>query len=69
MDRQDGAYRARRLGRTPIKSELEERIRDALVGGLSIRKAATKFSVNKSTVQRIGSPFGEAASGRRIGRK
>ena len=49
-----------RLGRPPVKPELEKRIRDALAGGLSIRKTADKFGVNKSTVQRIGSPFGSA---------
>ena len=42
-----------RLGRPPIKPELEERIREALKGGLSIRKTAAKFGVNKSTVQRV----------------
>jgi DNA invertase Pin-like site-specific DNA recombinase len=47
-----------RLGRPPIKPELEKRIRGALAGGLSIRKTAAKFGVNKSTVQRISSPFG-----------
>jgi DNA invertase Pin-like site-specific DNA recombinase len=51
-----------RLGRPPIKPELGERIREALKGGLSIRKTAAKFGINKSTVQRIGSPF-EASAG------
>lgn len=51
-----------RLGRPPIKPELGERIREALKGGLSIRKTAAKFGVNKSTVQRVGSPFVEGAS-------
>jgi DNA invertase Pin-like site-specific DNA recombinase len=52
-----------RLGRPPIKPELEDRIREALADGLSIRKTAHKFGVNKSTVQRVGRPFeGEAAS-------
>ena len=46
-----------RLGRPPVKPELEKRIRESLAGGLSIRKTAAKFGVNKSTVQRIGSPF------------
>src|SRR4249919_1728491 len=45
-----------RLGRPPVKPELEKRIREALAGGLSIRKTADKFGVNKSTVQRISSP-------------
>ena len=49
--------KGKRLGRPPIKPELKERIRNALAGGLSIRKAAAKFGVNKSTVQRVGSPF------------
>jgi DNA invertase Pin-like site-specific DNA recombinase len=51
-----------RLGRPPIKPELEKRIRGALAGGLSIRKTAAKFGVNKSTVQRINSPFGEGVT-------
>ena len=51
-----------RLGRPPVKPELEKRILEALADGLSIRKTADKFGVNKSTVQRIGSPFGEGAS-------
>lgn len=51
-----------RLGRPPVKPELKERIRESLAGGLSIRKAAAKFGVNKSTVQRIGSPFVEGAA-------
>ena len=45
--------KGKRLGRPPIKPELEERIREALKGGLSIRKTAAKFGVNKSTVQRV----------------
>jgi DNA invertase Pin-like site-specific DNA recombinase len=52
--------KGKRLGRPPIKPELGERIRAALAGGLSIRKAAAKFGVNKSTVQRVNSPFGGA---------
>jgi DNA invertase Pin-like site-specific DNA recombinase len=51
-----------RLGRPSIKPELEERIRGALAGGLSIRKTAAKFGVDPSTVQRVKHPF-EGASG------
>ena len=40
---------------------MEERIREALAAGMSILKAATKFGVNKSTVQRVKHPF-EVAS-------
>ena len=57
--------KGKRLGRPPIKPELAGRIREALAGGLSIRKAAAKFGVNKSTVQRINSPF-EGACGASI---
>ena len=51
----------KRLGRPRIKDGVEERIREALESGMSIRKAATKFGVNKSTVQRVKHPF-EVAS-------
>ena len=54
--------KGKRLGRPPIKPELEKQILEALADGLSIRKTADKFGVNKSTVQRIGSPFGGGAN-------
>ena len=50
----------KRLGRPPIADKLAERIRAALVGGMSVRKTAAKFEVNSSTVQRIAHPFGSA---------
>jgi DNA invertase Pin-like site-specific DNA recombinase len=46
-----------KLGRPPIPDNVRERILEAVKGGMSVRKAAAKFGVNKSTVQRIGSPF------------
>jgi DNA invertase Pin-like site-specific DNA recombinase len=50
--------KGKRLGRPPIKPAIEERIREALKAGMSIRKTAAQFGVNKSTVQRIGAgPF------------
>jgi DNA invertase Pin-like site-specific DNA recombinase len=49
--------KGKRLGRRPIADDVQERIREALKGSMSIRKTAVKFGVNKSTVQRIGSPF------------
>jgi DNA invertase Pin-like site-specific DNA recombinase len=62
-----GLARARdegkRLGRPPIKPQLEQRIRDALADGMTIRKAAARFGVNPSTVQRISRPFDSAAVG------
>jgi DNA invertase Pin-like site-specific DNA recombinase len=55
--------KGQRLGRPPIAPALAERIREALKGGMSIRKTAAKFAVNKSTVMRISaSPFAEDAS-------
>jgi DNA invertase Pin-like site-specific DNA recombinase len=61
-----GLVRARaagkHLGRPPIKPELETQIREALAGGLSIRKAADKFAVSTTTVQRVRRPFHESAS-------
>jgi DNA invertase Pin-like site-specific DNA recombinase len=58
-----GLARARdegkQLGRPPIPEALEERIREARRGGLSVRKAAAKFGVSPSTVQRI--PFAYVA--------
>jgi DNA invertase Pin-like site-specific DNA recombinase len=43
----------KRLGRPPIAEEVQERIRAALAGGLSVRKTAAQFKVNPSTVQSI----------------
>ncbi|HEY7764903.1 MAG TPA: recombinase family protein [Aestuariivirgaceae bacterium] len=53
--------KGQRLGRPPIPDAVRERILEAVKGGMSVRKVAAKFGVNKSTVQRIGSPF-ESAS-------
>src|SRR5262245_7271573 len=50
------------LGRPPIAPALEKRVREALAGGLSVRKTAAKFKINPSTVQRISRPF-EANAG------
>src|SRR5215467_4145123 len=47
----------KRLGRPPIPDEVQERIRAALAGGMSVRKAATRFKVNPSTVQNLKRPF------------
>jgi DNA invertase Pin-like site-specific DNA recombinase len=47
----------KRLGRPPISEEVRERIREALAGGMSVRKAASRFKVNPSTVQNISRPF------------
>src|SRR6476619_349097 len=58
-----GLARARsvgkRLGRPPIASALEKRIREALAtpGRPGIRVIAERFGVNPSTVQRINRPF------------
>src|SRR6516164_3495313 len=58
-----GLARARdegkQLGRPPIPEALEERIREARRGGLSVRKAAAKFGVSPGTVLRI--PFAHVA--------
>ena len=50
-----------KLGRPSTADDVQDRIRRALRDGLSIRKTAAKFGVNKSTVQRISRPF-EGAS-------
>ena len=47
----------KQLGRPRIDPALEQRIRDALKAGETIRGVAAKFNVNPSTVQRIKSPF------------
>ena len=52
-------YEGKQLGRPPIPEALEERIREARKGGLSVRKAAAKFGVSPGTVQRI--PFAHVA--------
>src|SRR6476469_8031998 len=62
-----GLARARsegkRLGRPPIASALEKRIREALAtpGRPGIRVIAEGFGVNPSTVQRISRPFDGAS--------
>jgi len=60
----------KQLGRPRIDPALEQRIRDALKAGETIRGVAAKFNVNPSTVQRIkalSSPPREAAPLRRSG--
>ena len=64
-----GLARARdegtQLGRPPIPTELEERIRAALdkPGRTEgVRKIAARFGVNPKTVQRISRPFTGAAA-------
>jgi DNA invertase Pin-like site-specific DNA recombinase len=47
----------KRLGRPPVPDEVQERIRAALAGGMSVRKAAARFKVNPSTVQNLKRPF------------
>jgi DNA invertase Pin-like site-specific DNA recombinase len=47
----------KRLGRPPIADEVQERIRAALAGGMSVRKAAARFKINPSTVQNLKRPF------------
>jgi DNA invertase Pin-like site-specific DNA recombinase len=51
----------KQLGRPRIDAEVEQRIREAINAGETIRGIAKKFDVNPSTVQRIKSPFGVAA--------
>jgi DNA invertase Pin-like site-specific DNA recombinase len=52
----------KRLGRPRIVAEVEQRIREALKAGETIRGVADKFGVNPSTVQRIKSPFAGVAA-------
>ena len=52
----------KQLGRPRIDADLEQRIRDALKAGETIRGAAERFNVNPSTVQRVNKrPFDAAA--------
>jgi DNA invertase Pin-like site-specific DNA recombinase len=51
----------KRLGRPPIDLKLEERIREALKGGMSIRGAAAKFDVAPNTVLKVKRPFAAVA--------
>ena len=52
----------KQLGRPRIDADLEQRIRDALKAGETIRGAAERFNVNPSTVQRVSRrPFEAAA--------
>jgi DNA invertase Pin-like site-specific DNA recombinase len=54
----------KRLGRPPIASELEQRIRDALNSPQrteGVRKIAARFGVDPGTVQRISRPFDASA--------
>ena len=54
-------HEGKRLGRPPIASELQKRIRDARADGLSVRKTAAKFGIDPSTVQRLSRPFEASA--------
>jgi resolvase-like protein len=47
----------KQLGRPRIARAVEERIREALKGGGSVRKVADRFDVSPGTVQRISRPF------------
>src|SRR5262245_39678481 len=47
----------KRLGRPPIPEEVKARIREALAGGMSVRKTAAQFGIDPSTVQNISRPF------------
>jgi DNA invertase Pin-like site-specific DNA recombinase len=51
----------KKLGRPPIASEIEDRIRAALRDG-SIRTVAEQFGVSPTTVQRIAHPFDAGAA-------
>ena len=52
----------KQLGRPRIDADLEQRIRNALRAGETIRSAAERFNVNPSTVQRVNKrPFDVAA--------
>jgi DNA invertase Pin-like site-specific DNA recombinase len=55
----------KRLGRPPIASELQERIRKALAtpGRPGVRKIAERFGVDPGTVQRISRPFEARVAG------
>jgi len=56
-------HEGKRLGRPRIDADLEQRIRDALKAGETIRGAAERFNVNPSTVQRVNKrPFGASAA-------
>jgi resolvase-like protein len=46
----------KQLGRPRMRA-VEERIREALKGGGSVRKVADRFDVSPGTVQRISRPF------------
>jgi DNA-binding MarR family transcriptional regulator len=52
----------KRLGRPPITTALEDRIRAALAepGRPGVRKIAARFGVDPGTVQRISRPFESA---------
>ena len=52
----------KQLGRPRIDPDVEQRIRNALRAGETIRGIAAKFGVNPSTVQRIKSPFDVVAA-------
>jgi DNA invertase Pin-like site-specific DNA recombinase len=52
----------KQLGRPRIPAETEERIRESLKAGTSIRKTAVKFGVDPTTVQRIKRPFEDAVA-------
>jgi DNA invertase Pin-like site-specific DNA recombinase len=50
------------LGRPRLDADLEDRIRELLRGGTSIRKTAEECGVNPSTVQRVKHPLAESAA-------
>ena len=53
----------KQLGRPRIDADLEQRIRDALKAGETIRGAAERFNVNPSTAQRVNRrPFDVVAA-------
>jgi DNA invertase Pin-like site-specific DNA recombinase len=53
----------KRLGRPPIASALEKRIREALAtpGRPGVRVIAKQFGVDPGTVQRVSHPFAGAS--------
>jgi DNA invertase Pin-like site-specific DNA recombinase len=50
------------LGRPRLDADLEDRIRELLRGGTSIRKTAEECGVNPSTVQRVKHPLAESTA-------
>lgn len=52
----------KRLGRPPVASEVEERIRARLAEGLGMQKVASMEGVGVSVVQRVKAEFLSGAS-------